>query len=84
MRRSTALVLASSSSFVAGAAGAERPLTAEKVPELRFEKHVLGNGLMVILHPERSGPLVAVNLWYDVGSEDEKPGDGEPLEAQTR
>jgi predicted Zn-dependent peptidase len=39
-----------------------------------FEKYTLPNGLTVILHQDRSSPLVAVNLWYHVGSKDEEPG----------
>jgi zinc protease len=43
-------------------------------PDLAFERHRLANGLKVILHPDRSLPLVAVNLWYHVGSKNERPG----------
>jgi zinc protease len=39
-----------------------------------FEKHKLGNGLDVILHVDRTVPIVAVNLWYHVGSARETPG----------
>src|SRR6266404_4527028 len=39
-----------------------------------FEKHVLDNGLTVILHQDQSSPLVVVDLWYHVGSKDEDPG----------
>src|SRR5262245_59808648 len=42
--------------------------------KIDFEKLVLPNGLTVILHVDRSSPLVAVNLWYHVGSKDESPG----------
>jgi predicted Zn-dependent peptidase len=42
--------------------------------KIQFEKLVLPNGLVVILHVDRSSPLVAVNLWYHVGSKDEVPG----------
>src|SRR5262245_30214136 len=35
---------------------------------------VLENGLPVILHVDRSSPLVAVDVWYHVGSKDEVPG----------
>ena len=37
-------------------------------PQLAFEKYLLPNGLEVILAPDRSVPLVAVNVWYHVGS----------------
>lgn len=41
---------------------------------LAFERYTLENGMTVILHQDRSLPLVVVNLWYGVGSKDE--GDG--------
>ncbi len=39
-----------------------------------FEKYKLDNGLDVILHIDRTLPVVAVNLWYHVGSAREVPG----------
>jgi len=39
-----------------------------------FTKHTLANGLYVIVHEDRHQPLVAVNLWYHVGSKNERPG----------
>jgi predicted Zn-dependent peptidase len=41
---------------------------------IEFDTFVLANGLTVILHVDRSSPLVAVDLWYHVGSKDEVPG----------
>jgi predicted Zn-dependent peptidase len=37
-------------------------------PRIPFEKYTLGNGLEVILAPDPTVPLVAVNVWYHVGS----------------
>ncbi|MGH7702415.1 MAG: M16 family metallopeptidase [Gemmatimonadales bacterium] len=34
----------------------------------------LPNGLRVIIHEDHSAPIVTVNLWYHVGSSDERPG----------
>lgn len=48
--------------------------TAAAAPSIPFEKYTLPNGLEVILHVDRSVPIVAVNTWYKVGSGDEKPG----------
>jgi len=45
-----------------------------KAPTIPFEKFTLPNGLEVILHVDRSVPIVAVNSWFKVGSGDEKPG----------
>ena len=41
---------------------------------IAFEKVTLSNGLDVILHQDHSIPLVAVNVWYHVGSKDEEVG----------
>jgi zinc protease len=43
-------------------------------PDLKFEKYTLANGLDVILYQDHRLPLVAVNLWYHVGSANERPG----------
>jgi zinc protease len=39
-----------------------------------FTKHVLANGLPVLIHEDHHCPIVAVNLWYHVGSKNEQPG----------
>lgn len=41
---------------------------------ISYRKHTLANGLDVLLHQDRSCPIVAVNLWYHVGSKNETPG----------
>jgi zinc protease len=41
---------------------------------LPFTKHTLENGLDVLLHEDHSCPIVAVNVWYHVGSKNERPG----------
>jgi zinc protease len=43
-------------------------------PFIPFEKFQLENGLTVIVHTDRKAPIVAVNVWYHVGSKNEKPG----------
>ncbi len=43
-------------------------------PQLTIERHQLDNGLRVVLQPDSELPLVAVNLWYHVGSKNESPG----------
>ncbi len=40
--------------------------------EIPFQRYVLPNGLVVILHEDHSLPQVVVNLWYHVGSKDER------------
>jgi zinc protease len=44
------------------------------MPNIAFEKYTLPNGLDVILHEDHSIPMVAVNVWYHVGSQNEVPG----------
>jgi zinc protease len=43
-------------------------------PQIPFEKHVLGNGLTVILSEDHRLPQVAVDIWYHVGAANELPG----------
>ncbi|HEX6631782.1 MAG TPA: pitrilysin family protein [Gemmatimonadaceae bacterium] len=50
------------------------PAAGQGVPAIPFEKYTLPNGLEVILHEDHSVPLVAVNVWYHVGSGDEQRG----------
>ena len=42
--------------------------------DIPYEKFVLDNGLTVIVHEDHKAPIVAVNVWYHVGSKNEKPG----------
>ena len=42
--------------------------------QISYEKQTLDNGLDVIVHEDRGCPIVAVNLWYHVGSKNERPG----------
>jgi zinc protease len=39
-----------------------------------YKKFVLPNGLRLIVHEDHKAPIVAVNVWYHVGSKNEKPG----------
>ncbi|MGH9972039.1 MAG: M16 family metallopeptidase [Pyrinomonadaceae bacterium] len=42
--------------------------------DIPYEKFVLSNGLTVIVHEDHKAPIVAVNVWYHVGSKNEKFG----------
>jgi zinc protease len=42
--------------------------------DIPFQKFVLGNGLTLIVHEDHKAPIVAVNVWYHVGSKNEHPG----------
>src|SRR3974390_679307 len=50
------------------------PAGPPRIPELKFEKYPLPNGLEAILHEDHSTPIVGVNVWFHVGSKNERPG----------
>src|SRR3954467_2338029 len=47
------------------------PLPAVDIP---YTKYKLDNGLTLIVHEDHKAPVVTVNVWYHVGSKDERPG----------
>jgi zinc protease len=55
--------------ILAGPASAQRA-----TPRIEYETFTLANGMRFIVHEDRSTPIVAVNLYYDVGSAHEPPG----------
>ncbi|MBI5533596.1 MAG: insulinase family protein [Deltaproteobacteria bacterium] len=61
--------LAAAAALVSSIALAQRPL-----PALPVQTYALGNGLNVILHEDHTTPVVAVDVWYHVGSKDEPAG----------
>jgi zinc protease len=42
--------------------------------DIPFTHRTLDNGLDVLVHQDRNCPIVAVNVWYHVGSKNEVPG----------
>lgn len=42
--------------------------------EIAYEKFELANGLTLVVHEDHKAPIIAVNLWYHVGSKDEPDG----------
>ncbi|MDX1333165.1 MAG: pitrilysin family protein [Robiginitalea sp.] len=42
--------------------------------EIPYERFVLPNGLTLLVHEDHKAPIAAVNVWYHVGSKNEKPG----------
>ena len=44
------------------------------IPDIPYQKFVLDNGLTLIVHEDHKAPIVAVNVWYHVGSKNEKVG----------
>lgn len=47
-----------------------------RVPDIDipYKKFVLDNGLILIVHEDHKAPIVAFNIWYHVGSKNEKTG----------
>jgi zinc protease len=55
-------------------AAATSPSAAVRPPKLQYEITTLPNGLTVVLSEDHSTPIVHLQLWYHVGSKNEKPG----------
>jgi zinc protease len=62
--------------IVLGALILASPIQAADLPdiEIPYEKFTLDNGLTVVVHEDRKAPIVAVSIWYNVGSRDEPTG----------
>jgi hypothetical protein len=60
----------------AHAAALANPAAAAKqaTVDIPYEQFTLPNGLRVVVHTDRKAPIVAVNIWYHVGSKDEPAG----------
>ena len=59
----------------AGAPPAAAPVsTLVRAVNIPFEQLTLANGLRVVVHTDRKAPIVAVSVWYGVGSKDEPEG----------
>ncbi len=70
----TALAVLSSPVLAQGAP-APAPVSALlKAVDIPYEQFTLKNGLRVIVHTDRKAPIVAVSVWYDVGSKHEPKG----------
>jgi zinc protease len=76
-----ALALALALALATPAAAARRPARPAPPPppppapvSLKVERHVLANGLVVLLHEDHTVPAVTFWQWYEVGSRNERPG----------
>ncbi|MBS1855885.1 MAG: insulinase family protein [Acidobacteria bacterium] len=65
MRRALALVLFAAAPLLYGQVGAV---------DVPYQKFVLKNGLTLLVHEDHKAPIVAVNIWYHVGSKNERIG----------
>ncbi|MDR7135630.1 putative Zn-dependent peptidase [Lysobacter niastensis] len=68
---SLALATALGGAFMPSAGWAAPKAATVDIP---YEEFTLPNGLRVVVHTDRKAPIVAVNLWYHVGSKDEPAG----------
>ena len=59
---------------LAASATAQQPSAEVRPPKLNFTTHTLSNGLQVILLENHAVPVIDLQVWYHVGSKDERPG----------
>ncbi|HKU61487.1 MAG TPA: pitrilysin family protein [Gemmatimonadales bacterium] len=52
---------------------ASTPLAGQAI-DIPYQRHVLPNGLTLLIHEDHKAPIAAVNVWYHVGSKNERPG----------
>jgi zinc protease len=50
------------------------PLAAQAPVDIPYTRFTLTNGLTVLVHEDHKAPIVAVNVWYHVGSKNERAG----------
>lgn len=80
-RKSLALLMAGLLSLTGGmplalaatGAAASAPAT-QQIPDLAYTRFTLPNGLTVVVHEDHKAPVVAVSVWYHVGSSYEPQG----------
>jgi zinc protease len=72
--RSSFVLLAALAAVELGPRAAAQPDVPAARLDVPFRQFRLDNGLNVILHRDASVPVAAVNVWYHVGSANEKPG----------
>jgi zinc protease len=77
VRAALALALASALGYAGvpvQAAAAGPAAQAQKIPVLAYQRFTLPNGLTVVVHEDHKAPVVAVSVWYHVGSSYEPKG----------
>ena len=72
--RPAALALALTTALAAGVCTPVAMAADTPVVDIAYDTFTLPNGLTVIVHTDRKAPIVAVNIWYHVGSKDEPSG----------
>jgi len=82
MRKNKALILLLACAMVcalAGPASAQAPATSAAAqtvtpPKLELRTHAMANGLSMVMLEDHSTPVINLQVWYHVGSKDERPG----------
>ncbi|HEY4291653.1 pitrilysin family protein [Luteibacter sp.] len=72
MKKRQALLAAGLLSLVGAASAA--PASSDAIPDIPYSRFQLPNGLTVVVHEDHKAPVVAVSIWYHVGSADEPAG----------
>jgi zinc protease len=72
--RFAAVLAIVAAAVVAIGAQAQTATPQKTTVDIPYTKFVLDNGLTLIVHEDHKAPIVAVNMWYHVGSANEKPG----------
>jgi zinc protease len=67
-------LLAVGMAFALGSPAAMASDADDGVIDIPFTRYTLDNGLTLIVHEDHKAPVVAVNIWYDVGSANEPEG----------
>lgn len=73
----TAVQLILASPAFAAPAEDSPPIAARDIAasvRIPYERFTLANGLRVLVHTDRKAPIVAVSVWYDIGSKQEPKG----------
>ncbi len=74
MKRLLLLGLLSLSAILSPVFAQDLPTYDPNSIDVPYQKFVLPNGLRLIVHEDHKAPIAAVNVWYHVGSKNEKPG----------
>ncbi|HEY4091412.1 MAG TPA: pitrilysin family protein [Luteibacter sp.] len=72
MKNRLTLLAAGLMTFVGAASAAST--APDTIPDIPFTRFQLPNGLTVVVHEDHKAPVVAVSIWYHVGSADEPAG----------
>ena len=75
LKRTFVLAAFAALAATSGAANAaDTPAQSDLPVDIPFTQYTLKNGLTLVVHEDRKAPIVAVNIWYHVGSKDERVG----------